>query len=382
MHLKTPISRAQVPFLSRRDAVVGTLAASIKASCSGALDLTPAPDRVLRSQPWNAAKFGSGSLRGFNIGRSSADDLAALVQTGANLIRTFVELRRSPGEDVYALDALRVVDLDRLIAFAAANGLKVVIVLEPLPNQFAQQFWGKLSLQNSIVQIWRVLAKKYFGNEAVGAFDLINEPITKRPWNHGGQEEWLQFASRIVLNIREVDPTRIVILEPSPGGLPVGYKAMDRVLPFDEVVYSAHVYQPHAFTHQGLHGYKVPYKYPGLWSSAMLSESLEPIRRFAERFRRPILIGEFSAVRWAPDHSAARYVADAVQLFEAEKWSWTYHAWREYQAWDAELPESWFYSFDYHDAKPQGFESVDQAALRSATATINLLRRQFRMNAP
>jgi len=40
-------------------------------------------------------------------------------------------------------------------------------------------------------------------------------------------------------------------------------------------------------------------------------------------------IGEFSAIRWAPDGSAYRYLKDLIDVFEAHGWDWSYHAFRE-----------------------------------------------------
>jgi hypothetical protein len=50
----------------------------------------------------------------------------------------------------------------------------------------------------------------------------------------------------------------------------------------------------------------------------------------------PIYIGEFSAIRWAPDDSAYRYLKDVIELFEENNWSWAYHAFREWDGWSVE----------------------------------------------
>lgn len=47
----------------------------------------------------------------------------------------------------------------------------------------------------------------------------------------------------------------------------------------------------------------------------------------------PILVGEFSVVRWAPKEDAERYLADLVELFEEFGWSWCYHGLRDYHGW-------------------------------------------------
>ena len=50
-------------------------------------------------------------------------------------------------------------------------------------------------------------------------------------------------------------------------------------------------------------------------------------------------LGEFSAIRWAPDHSAARYWEDLINIFERHGWDWSYHAFREWQGWSVEHGE-------------------------------------------
>ena len=107
------------------------------------------------------------------------------------------------------------------------------------------------------------------------------------------------------------------------------------------IVYSFHFYEPHEITHQGLPDHPAAVAYPSkAWDKAQLSQAMNEARRFAAQHKLPMFVGEFSCVRWAPGGSCPRYLADAVALFEAEGWGWTYHCWRCYQGWDAEVPES------------------------------------------
>jgi hypothetical protein len=107
-------------------------------------------------------------------------------------------------------------------------------------------------------------------------------------------------------------------------------------------VYSVHVYLPHAFTHQGVNDDgKKQYVYPGLidgrqWDKAALEAALRPVVDFQKAYGVHIFIGEFSAIRWAPDASACRYIRDVIDICEAHGWDWTYHAFREWQGWSAE----------------------------------------------
>ena len=39
--------------------------------------------------------------------------------------------------------------------------------------------------------------------------------------------------------------------------------------------------------------------------------------------------------RWRGE-DANRYLGDVIEVCEAHRWSWAYHAWREWEGWDAE----------------------------------------------
>jgi hypothetical protein len=98
---------------------------------------------------------------------------------------------------------------------------------------------------------------------------------------------------------------------------------------------------PGTFTHQGVHGGKRQVRYPGeidgkMWDKAQLEAALKPAIDFQKTYGVHIYIGEFSAIRWAPDNSAYRYLRDAIDIFEAHDWDWTYHAFREWDGWSVE----------------------------------------------
>ena len=54
----------------------------------------------------------------------------------------------------------------------------------------------------------------------------------------------------------------------------------------------------------------------------------------------PYYIGEFSVVCWAPEGSGEQYLRDVMELFEQRGWSWSYHAFREFQAGASNMTES------------------------------------------
>ena len=103
------------------------------------------------------------------------------------------------------------------------------------------------------------------------------------------------------------------------------------------------MYRPHAYTHQGVHGTKERWAYPGVingrhYDKEALRRELQPVRDFQLAYNVPIYIGEFSAIRWG--QGAARYLQDVTEIFEEYGWDWSYHAFREWSGWSLEHSDS------------------------------------------
>ena len=109
-------------------------------------------------------------------------------------------------------------------------------------------------------------------------------------------------------------------------------------LDMDNVIYTVHVYEPHAYTHQ----FVCPDKQPDRAKTTPLPENVEqylrdlvaPVRRYQKRHGCRILVGEFSAVLWAD--RAEEYLAACVRIFNEYGWDWCYHAFRESTLWSVE----------------------------------------------
>jgi len=188
---------------------------------------------------------------------------------------------------------------------------------------------------DKFLAIWDMLARRYKGRSIILAYDLINEPVEP---GTGGIVSWRDLATQAARRIRAIDPGKPVLIEPGPWGGPDGF---DNLVPLDldRVIYGFHMYRPHTFTHQ-FQG-KKPVIYPGTidgerWDKERLREAMLPAIEFQKRFNVHIHLGEFSAIRWAPDGSACRYLRDCIELFEEYGWDWTYHAYREWDGWSVE----------------------------------------------
>ena len=62
---------------------------------------------------------------------------------------------------------------------------------------------------------------------------------------------------------------------------------------------------------------------------------MQPVIDFQNKYNVPIYVGEFGVARWAPN--AEKWLEDVISIFEENGWDWTYHAYREYNGWDAEI---------------------------------------------
>lgn len=290
-------------------------------------------------------------LRGVMYGpQGREEDIRKLAEWGANLIRwqfywhdgSFPEKRLDLARYDQWLEAT-MAEVDRLLPLCEQLGIRVIIDLHTPPGATESRqsaVFQKAEYQQKFLQVWEKLALHYKDKPAIWGYDLLNEPAegSVAP----GLLDWHALADRTAHRVREIDPLRAIIVEPGPYG---GWGN----LPFFEpiavpgIVYSVHMYDPLAFTHQGvLDGYPVGVEYPGMvrgvmWNKDKLREILAPVREYQKDYNVPIFVGEFSAIRWAPGDSAARYLRDCIEIFEEYGWDWAYHAFREWHGWNVEV---------------------------------------------
>jgi hypothetical protein len=303
-------------------------------------------------------------------------DLKTLGQEwNANLVRWQLIRPSRPGVrttldewDRWLEDELK--RLDTMLPLCEKYGLYVALDLHSPPGgqgtaggyagSDAGLFTDK-ACQDRFVRAWEGMARRYKGNKVIWGFDLANEPVEDM-WT-GECDDWHALAERTARAIRAIDPDRTLIVEPAEWGNPGGLRSF---LPIGvpNVVYSVHMYLPHEFTHQGVFSPSEPIRYPGeiggkRWDKAALREALQPAADFQKTYNVHIYVGEFSAIRWAPDQSAYRYLKDLIEVMEELGWDWSYHAFREWSGWSVEHGE------DRADDKPAAKPTTRQELLRS-----------------
>lgn len=323
-------------------------------------------------------------LRGAMVAsRPTAQDLRDLAALGANHIRwqlTWGGFPKSPA-DTASPEAYRqwlrenIWYVKSMLPLCDSLGLRVLIDLHTLPG--GQAFEAEKYLGHRMFRdpaqaaafrlAWEDIPLAFRHEKAIWGYDLANEPETV-PID---PDLWRRMYPRIAEQVRALDPHKVIVIEGNPFG---GIKGLTRLRPVPQlgpVVYSFHMYEPIAFTHQGVHGALEGFPYPGtisgkLWDSAALRQAMQPVRDWQLLHNARIYVGEFSAIRWAPDSSAYRYLRDCITLFEEWGWSWAYHAWREWDGWSVE------YGSNQSDAQP-ATEPTDR---------LLLLKDVFRKNKP
>jgi hypothetical protein len=319
-----------------------------------------------------AADFSSSRLKGFNLGTRQQPPLVEadyrdMAATGANLARIIVLLKKCDGCAGYAIAASDIGYVDEVVAMGEKYGFYVVLTLSPRPAGDKAVYWKDAGLKKSIQDNWVRLAARYRGRAGIAAYDLINEPVPQ-VW-FDPQDSWREFSSSLIEAIRGSDPEHVIVVEPIDWGHASGM-AEWKPLPYANLVYSFHFYEPYKLTHQGLYDNRDVIAYPNPeWDKNRLSKMLEPVRKFVRTYKVPVLVGEFSIVRWAPGNSVQDYLRDAITLFEQEDWPWLYHAFREYPGWDPEMPR---------DAERE--PSNRKAARREGVPTMDMLKRYMKQN--
>jgi hypothetical protein len=329
-------------------------------------------------------KWTGGHLRGFNEGIAGAfhpvneTDYRDLAATGANLVRHHFTIILNKTTDEYELQQSDFKSFDSIVSWAGKYGYYVNIGFDQDPHSSDQLWWGSKKREQSIVNLWKQVATRYKDSKFIAAYSPLNEPTPA-----GRVAEYLNWMVQIVDTIRTVDTNHCIVF---PWAHDFNILDMMLPLPYSNVVYEYHMYDPFEITSQGVNGFTQSKTYPSAtYTRADLSLKLDKLRAFKAKWNVPVYIGEFGCVRYAPRNSSGesssdRWYLDAISLFEAEGWAWTAQSWRQSEIWDPEISSWLFYKCSYRYAEPTcNFGVFDQ--LRSDTTKVMIeLKNQFLKN--
>ena len=227
---------------------------------------------------------------------------------------------------------------NEVLPLANQYGVQLVIDIHVPPGGRDGQVMHMCDKQEYLdcfVDCWKRIAMRLKGRAGIYGYDLVNEPDQKR---EAKLADYWEVQRRAAEAVRAIDPDTTILIASNGWNKPDNFSYLPP-LAMDNVIYQVHVYQPMAFTHQGvLPKYRDdvtrwPDETKG-WNKEWLRKLLEPVREFQQRHHAKIYVGEFSAVAWA--EGADAYLRDCISLFEEYGWDWSYHAFREWPGWSVE----------------------------------------------
>ncbi len=253
-----------------------------------------------------------------------------------------------------------------VLDYAEKYQLKVVVDL----HYACEYYLSKPANWQKLADDWRKLAPAVKGHPALWGYDLLNEPHS-RYLGHG-VPNWPEIAEHAIRALREVDPQTPIIVEPDHMAAPEMLPYLP-VFPYVNIFYSIHFYHPFPLTHQWnlggkIEGYPAPLKN---WNKAGLETWLAPTRKFQEATGAIIFVGEFGGVRWAP--GMEQYYRDSIELFEKYQWHWCFHAFRESDAFDAEIIDT---------APKRIWSEKERSQARGENPRLDVLKKAFLKNNP
>jgi len=212
------------------------------------------------------------------------------------------------------------------------------------PDQTTPAFWGDPAALSEVVAVADALSRRLNrrGRE-LSAYAILTEPVLRGHAASLAPPAWPGVLRRIVTAIRKHDAHRWIVVQPGPWGLPDAYAAFQPPSA-RRLIWGAHMYAPHAFTHQGIRDWPLGIRYPGrasgrTWNKIVLNEHLRPLAEFQRRNPGPVWIGEFAAVRWA--EGAESYLRDLASVFTAHGWGWTYFGPAGWHGWNPDYNEAY-----------------------------------------
>jgi len=202
---------------------------------------------------------------------------------------------------------------------------------------------------------WRQIAARYQGAPDAVIFEILNEP------NGAADAVWNDMLAENLAIIRATNPRRRVIVGPK------FWNSLDQLdslrLPESDrnLIVTFHYYTPMEFTHQGASWTPQFQKLSGVtWGTAAdrerLGQDFDKVKAWAEKNKRPILMGEFGALESAGMAQRVAWTSAVARAAEARGFAWSY----------------WQFDSDFvlWDMKADGFVKPILGALVPEKATV------------
>lgn len=243
--------------------------------------------------------------------------------------------------------------IDSILVWAKHYHLKVII----------DDHHGALDDSDKVIQelprlqaIWTQVAERYKNTDPNDVlFEIYNEP------HNISDAQWKQAVLPLIKTIRKIAPNHTLIVGGAEWNSISGLQKLGK-LPFDNIIYTFHFYEPFLFTHQGAvwagkeatSNIHIPFPYragsmPALnpessgtygqrnyenyhndGTAAGLYKKLEEAKAFSLKYDVPIYCGEWGSYKQYGDQlSRCRYTATIKGLLDKLQIPFAYWEWNQ-----------------------------------------------------
>lgn len=267
------------------------------------------------------------------------NDFKNLSRAGFNSMRLAVKTDyfQDP-KPPHAFNAKGFAWLDQRMVWAKRYGMRLILDMHMptggTPQDYrvttdAQAFWADPWLKGRFVDVWREIARRYANEQAIWAYDMMNEPAT---WDYAAYERLMRDTSTA---IRKYDKNHVIIVQPGMFTSPTGsVELMYPNVAINNAANSLHFYQPVEFTHFGVYwgvtGKNAKTSYPdspttpNAWSSTTTKLAFFAAYDLAADTGRPVVLTEFGTVFHARETGQVRWLNDVLDAARAKKTGWHY----------------------------------------------------------
>ena len=352
--------------LLRSGALVGAPcpASAVRSSDESAGGFIRVEGPLLRSPDGNEFRIraiGAGSL-----GESPSEkDYAAIAALRLNAVTLILDHRQFYSPDAptrFLATGWR--RLDEHLEAARRHGLHVVLQMcgaegdQSVPRKgaaFDYRLWVDAGLQERFLRLWDEIASRYANERQIIGYGILCEPVVA-----GTRKQWVDLATRAVSRIRAVDRNHVLFVERIYGEF--GARREISGVDFDpehafflvndpNVVYQFYFFERDEYTHQ-----RAPWRedrdrllaYPDAsfpivyreavndrgrlfgWQREYLAFYLARQLEFGRRHNVPMFVWAFGLMKNCfQGQGGLRWLRDVLDLFEAQRLSWSYVDYRE-----------------------------------------------------
>ncbi len=293
------------------------------------------------------------------------NDIRTIKNWGFNIIRLPIDyFFFESDENPYNYHEDKLMLIDRVLKWTEKQEIFLILDLHKSPGHTFDlresqnnDLWDKNSENRKrLLKIWDMISNRYRTYNKV-IYELMNEPTAS------DDSEWYELVEELIPIIRKNDKNHYIVVESNFWGQPYTFTNIKKFSD-NKILYSFHFYEPHVVTHQMAEW--VPYvynniyrkyvTYPGRpeglsgakekaiksnpqlvsflewqnieWNISELEKRIVPVLAFRDKYKVPILCGEFGCNVKADQKTRKNWINDVISILKRHKISYTYWSYK------------------------------------------------------